>query len=84
MEQERTWIQCLYPKGNDWAVEADDEDFEIDAKDCFVTGVSKSGVHEFEADGFQPVRHGVDKCLINTSVENTVSFVFCKHACRAR
>lgn len=63
--QERTWIQCLHAKSEGWEPESGDEDYEIDAKDCFVTGISKEGVDEFDATGFQPVKHGVKDCMIN-------------------
>jgi hypothetical protein len=63
-EQERTWIQCLHPKEAGWVAEPDDENYEIDAKLCFVTGIGKEGVGEYSARGFQPVKHGVTECHI--------------------
>jgi hypothetical protein len=64
VQQERTWIQCLHFKEAGWVAEPDDEDYEIDARKCFVTGIGKEGVLDFSAYGFQPVRHGVWRCRI--------------------
>ena len=72
-KQERTWIQCLHKKDDTWVPEAHDEDFEVDAKHCFVTGIGRKGVDEFDAEGFQPVKHGVENCFINSSEEDTVN-----------
>ena len=38
-----------------------------------MTGISKEGVDEFDAEGFQPVKHGVKDTVINNSEEDTVS-----------
>lgn len=71
--QERTWIQCLYRKDDQWVPEPGDEDFEIAAKHCFVTGTSKEGVSEFDAEGFHPVKHSVQNCKMNNVEEDPVS-----------
>jgi hypothetical protein len=63
----------LYKKDDQWVPEPGDEDSEIATKHCFVTGISKEGVGEFDAEGFQPVKHGVQNCMINNLEENTVS-----------
>lgn len=57
---------CLYPKPNDWRPEPGDEDFEKEAFSCFLTGVSKNGVSEFDLSGIEPVKHGVGQ----TTIEN--------------
>lgn len=72
-EQECTWNQCLYAKDDHWAPEPGDEDFEIAAKHCFVTGISKHGTDEFDAIDFQPIKHGVDYCMINNVQDDPVS-----------
>ena len=48
--QERTWIQFLHKKDD----QAHDKHFEISAKHCFVTGVGRKGVDQFDAEGFSP------------------------------
>ena len=48
-----------------WRPEEDDEDFEIEAKCCFITGVSEGPPSEFDIDGLNPVRHGVAEAMIN-------------------
>ena len=60
-------MQCLCQKGKNWTSEAGDEDFELQAKHCFVSGISKSGVYEFDAANFQPARHGIgeENIMIN-------------------
>lgn len=58
-------MQCLHRKDADWVPEPDDEPFETAARFCFVTGISKAGVGEWEADGFEPMRHGVYECDIS-------------------
>jgi hypothetical protein len=65
MEQERTWVQCLHEKDDQWVPEPDDEDFEIAAKHCFVTGISKHGVRSPDVYKLRPVRHGIEDCRIN-------------------
>lgn len=66
-------IQCLVAKGQGWEPEPGDEDFEVDAKHCFVTGIAGK-IDEFDAYGFQPVKHGVEDSMINTTDDDdTVS-----------
>jgi hypothetical protein len=72
MQQERTWIQCLHFKGRRWVAEHDDEDYEIDAKECFVTGIGKEGVGGANVFGFQPVRHGITRCPIANDYTQSV------------
>jgi len=38
-----------------------------------VTGISKEGVSGFDAEGFQPLKHGVRDCKINNLEEDSVS-----------
>lgn len=72
--QERTWMQCLHAKDDQWSPESGDEDFEIAAKHCFVTGISKQGVSEFDVEGIRPVKHGIENCAIYNLAEEMVSF----------
>ena len=62
----QTKIQCLVAKEQGWRPEPGDEDFEVDAKECFVTGIA-GRVDEFDAYGFNPVKHGVENSLINST-----------------
>ncbi|KAI7418827.1 calcium ATPase, partial [Hortaea werneckii] len=56
--------QCLAEKRAGWRAEPDDQDFELEAEHCFLTGVSKGGVYKFDATGLEPVRHGVSETSI--------------------
>lgn len=62
-------MQCLCRKLDDWESESDDEDFEREAEYCFLSGISKSGVDEFDVEELEPVRHGIDSTLINNVCE---------------
>lgn len=62
-------VQCLARKRGGWRPETDDEDFELDAKICFLTGVSTSPPNEWEVEEFQPVRHGVNGAVICNAFE---------------
>lgn len=59
--------QCLSVKLPDWQPEPDDEDFEKDAKYCFLTGISVGGVYEWEVEGLTPTRHGVSRAEIDNN-----------------
>jgi hypothetical protein len=63
----------LYKKDDQWEPEPGDEDHEITAKHCFVTGISKEGVGEFDVEALQPVKHGVRNCMVNNIEEDPVS-----------
>ncbi|KAI6844494.1 hypothetical protein KC340_g6380 [Hortaea werneckii] len=53
--------QCLAEKRAGWQTEPGDRDFELEAEHCFLTGISKGGVYEFDVTGLKPVRHGVSE-----------------------
>lgn len=53
--------QCLAEKRAGWQAEPGDQDFELEAEHCFLTGISKGGVYEFDVTGLEPVRHGVSE-----------------------
>ena len=63
-------MQCLHPKPKHWTPELDDEDFELESKYCFLTGLGTAGLYD---DGIyvQGVRHGVD----TVDVDNTYKCV---------
>ncbi|CAJ2505972.1 Uu.00g001020.m01.CDS01 [Anthostomella pinea] len=70
--QERLQCQCLAPKQEGWQPEPGDEEFEIEAQHCWLTGISKQGTIEFEVEGLEPVRHGLGSTEIdNSSREGT-------------
>jgi hypothetical protein len=60
-------------KDDQWVPEPGDEDFEIQAKHCFVTGISKEGADMVSATGFEPVKHGIENSLFNSFEVDTVS-----------
>ncbi|KAI7223503.1 hypothetical protein KC333_g455 [Hortaea werneckii] len=57
--------QCLAEKRDGWRAEPGDRDFELQAEQCFLTGISKSGAMDV-ITGLEPVRHGVSQ----TRIEN--------------
>ena len=65
LEQDRVSALCLHVKDEDWEIESTDEDFEIESKHCFVSGISTEGVDEFDMDGIEPARHGVSEAMIS-------------------
>lgn len=66
LRQDITACVCLAVKTAGWQAEPEDEDFERDALCCFLTGVSRNGVYEFNVEGIEPPKHGIR----NTMIEN--------------
>lgn len=58
-------MQCLAVKEDDWRLADDDKDSELEAKECFLTGISSEPPDEFDVDGLTPVRHDVSETMIN-------------------
>ncbi|KAK5174727.1 uncharacterized protein LTR77_001809 [Saxophila tyrrhenica] len=54
-----TQVQCLKYKASDWEPEPGDEDFVLQSRDAFLTGISTGAPDEFEVHRLEPVRHGV-------------------------
>lgn len=71
--QDRLQCQCLAAKSDDWQPESEDEEFEIKAKYCWLTGISKEPASDFEVEGFQPVRHGLAESDIDNGSQESVS-----------
>ena len=68
-------MQCLMDKDEDWTPEADDEDFELQSKRCFLSGISRGPPDEFDIDDLEPARHGVKTTLINNTADGVRSLV---------
>lgn len=72
-DQDITACLVLMKKSEGWQPEPGDEEFEKEAFSCFVTGVSKHGVSEFDVDDIEPVKHGVDHALVeNWFIDNVL------------
>ncbi|KAK4546215.1 hypothetical protein LTR36_002352 [Oleoguttula mirabilis] len=56
--------QCLAAKLPGWQPERDDEEFETEARFCFLTGISKKSVYEWDVSSLKPRRHGIDETAI--------------------
>lgn len=65
-------LQCLLPKPPDWQPEDGDEDYEIDATKCFVSGISTRGPYEFDVADLMPVKHGISEAMISNRPYETV------------
>ncbi|TKA50547.1 hypothetical protein B0A55_12851, partial [Friedmanniomyces simplex] len=61
--------QCLAAKLEDWAPEPGDSDFEVEAKHCFLTGISSTSPDEFDVHGLVPVRHGIGETMIENTTQ---------------
>ncbi|KAK5113899.1 hypothetical protein LTR85_010432 [Meristemomyces frigidus] len=66
--------QCLAAKVPEWQPEPDDEDFETEAKHCFLTGVSRGGVDEWDVTSLKPARHGFEGMIDNHSQKDVRAF----------
>ena len=56
-------------KTPDWSPEPDDEDFVINSRRCFLTGISEGPPDEFEVFNLTPVRHGVKDTTIQNGAD---------------
>ena len=56
--------QCLAEKRDGWIPEPGDQDFELEAEHCFLTGIGKGSLHKSTLVRLEPVRHGVSKTVI--------------------
>ena len=68
-------------KGQDWSPESGDEDFVIESRNCFLTGISAGPPDEFDVFGLSPVRHGVEEAMIQNGadpVKTHILSTFCQ------
>ncbi|KAK3110279.1 hypothetical protein LTR53_015594, partial [Teratosphaeriaceae sp. CCFEE 6253] len=73
VESMRDIIRCqaLAIKREDWAPEAGNAEYELQAQHCFVTGISSEPPNEMMLEGLYPVRHGLEETIVSSSTDGT-------------